>query len=123
MVASGTDSLSDQGELHDERGAAAGRAVDANLAGVLLNDSVGHRESQSGAAAVTGLRLVLGGEERIVDAMNVFLRDAGAGVGDPSPARDGRCTVLMVSVPPPGMASFALRNRFRNTCCSLPVLP
>ena len=29
----------------------------------------------------------------------------------------------MVSVPPPGMASLAFRNRFRNTCCSLPVLP
>ena len=27
------------------------------------------------------------------------------------------------SVPPPGMASLAFRNRFRNTCCSLPELP
>ena len=31
--------------------------------------------------------------------------------------------VVMVSVPPAGIASFALRNRFRKTCCSLPVLP
>ena len=32
--------------------------------------------------------------------------------------------VLMCSVPPlPAMASLALRNRFRNTCCNLPELP
>ena len=28
--------------------------------------------------------------------------------------------VVMVSVPPAGMASLALRNRFRKTCCSFP---
>ena len=53
---------------------------------------------------------------------NVFLRDSGAGVGHhtctPSPL-----LVDTRSVPPLGMASFAFRKRFRNTCCSLPELP
>src|SRR5580704_14420379 len=82
MVASGTDGLSHQGELHGEGRALSGRALDANFSGVLLDDAVSDRKPQPGAATVAGLGFVLGGEERIVDAGDVFLRDARAGVGD-----------------------------------------
>src|SRR5271157_1829073 len=79
---SGIDCLPHQGEFHDEGGAHPGLAVHADFSGVLLNDAVGHGKTQPGAAAVAGLglRLVLGSEKWIVDAMNVFLRNARAGV-------------------------------------------
>src|ERR1700761_1265024 len=81
IAASGTDRLPDHGKFHDECGSAAGHAVDANLTGMFLNDAVGHGESQACAARVAGFGFVLGGEERIVDTMNVLLRNAGAGIG------------------------------------------
>ncbi len=68
-AASGIDCLSNHGKFHDECCALAGLAVDADLAGVFLNDAVGNGKAQPGSAAVPGLGLVLGGEERIVDAM------------------------------------------------------
>ena len=52
-----------------------GRALHADLAGMFLDDAVGHRQSQPGSPGVAGLGLVLGGEEWIVDAMDVFLRN------------------------------------------------
>ncbi len=60
--------------------AGADGALDMNLAGVLLNDAVGHGEAQSGTAAVAGPGHGFGGEERIVDALEVLGRDARAGV-------------------------------------------
>src|ERR1700692_2394547 len=78
---SGIDRLSHHGKLHNECRAATRRAIDANLAGMCLDDAVGHRQSQACAAAVSCLGLVLGGEKRIVNAMNMFLRNSGAGVG------------------------------------------
>ena len=57
------------------------RLSTSNLAGMLLDDSVGHRQSQS-CAPLPSRGAVLGGEEWIVDALNVFLRDAAAGVGN-----------------------------------------
>src|SRR5271165_914528 len=80
MAASGIDHLSDHGEFHDERGTPPGRTVHMDLASVLLNDAVGHRQSQSRTAAVPALRLVLGGEERIVDAVNVHSGGTGLGL-------------------------------------------
>ena len=44
---------------------------------MLLDDAVAHRKAQPGAAAGG-----LGGEERIEDAMQMFGRNARAGVGD-----------------------------------------
>ena len=86
---------------------------------MLLNDTVGHRKPEAGAF----LR-ALGGEERIVDAVQVLGGDAVAGIGDFDCARQRlRAQVRTSSVPPPAMASRAFRNRFRNTCCSLPALP
>ena len=49
---------------------------------MLLNDAVGDRQAQSGALALSFARRGLGGEERVVDALDMFLRNAGAGVGD-----------------------------------------
>src|SRR5215831_10422367 len=50
---------------------------------MLLDDSIGNGKSKAGAAILALLRGRLGGEERIVDALNVFLRDAGAGIRNP----------------------------------------
>src|SRR5664280_205452 len=75
-ASSGIDRLSHHGKLHDECRALTGRAVDANLAGMFLDDTVGHRQSQPCATAVSRLRFVLGGEERIVDAMDMLLRNS-----------------------------------------------
>ena len=55
IMASDIDSLSHHWELHGERRAGSRRAVHADLAGMLLNDSVGHRKPQSGPAAVARL--------------------------------------------------------------------
>ena len=63
-----------------KRGAGADGAFHMDLAGVLLNDAVRDGEAQAGAALVA--RLCLGGEEGIVDALQMLGRDAGAGVGD-----------------------------------------
>ena len=49
---------------------------------MFLDDAVGHGEAQPGAAALTFFGRVLGREKRIVDALHVLRRDAGAGVGD-----------------------------------------
>ncbi len=62
--------------------AGADGAFDVNFAGVFLDDAVGDGEAEAGAAAVAGLGRGFGGEEGIVDALEVLGRDAGAGVGD-----------------------------------------
>ena len=90
---------------------------------MLLDDAVSDGQAQARAALLALLRSGLGGEERIVDALNVFLRDSAAGVGDAHAHGLRRCVVATVSVPPPGIASLAFKNRFRNTCCSFPELP
>jgi len=58
--------------------AGADGAFDVNFSGVFLNDAVGDGEPQAGAAAVAGPDHGLGGEEGIVDALEVLGRDAGA---------------------------------------------
>src|SRR3974390_674047 len=102
---SGIDHLAQHGEFHGERGALAGRAIDVNLARMLLNDAVGHRQAQPCASAVAAAGLLaLGGEERIVDAVNVFLRDAATSVGHGDAhvvsvaGRDGKCSAGRHSV-------------------------
>src|SRR5271165_558839 len=81
IIASGIDDLSDHRKFHRERRTIARRAVHMNLARMLLNDAVRYRQPEPRAAAVPGLGFVLGGEERIIDAVNVLLRDAAASVG------------------------------------------
>jgi len=49
---------------------------------VLLNDAVGHGKPQTGSLALAFARGRLGGEERVVDALNVFLWDSISGVGN-----------------------------------------
>src|ERR1035441_7258244 len=85
---------------------------------MLLNDTVGYRKSKAGA-----LLGALGGEEGIVDAVQVFRRDPVAGVGNLHPHSQSFGPERTSKIPPAPMASRALRNRFRNTCCSLPPLP
>ena len=75
-AASDMHCLPAQGKIKSECCARAGLALHANLAGVLLDDAVGDGEAQAGAAALAFLRRGLGGEERIVDALNVLRRDA-----------------------------------------------
>ena len=65
----------------------------------------------------------LGGEERIVDAVEVFRRNAGAGVSDADLTQSPLRVRTVQRAALAGMASRAFRNRFRNTCCSLPALP
>src|ERR1051326_2418267 len=57
--------------------AVAGRAVDADAAGVFLNDAVRHRQTKTGTLA-NALRRV----ERIVNLRDVLRGDADAGIGD-----------------------------------------
>ena len=85
-----------QRKFHTERGAAAAPVGDFDRAAMLLNDTVGHRKSQAGAFA-----RALGGEERIVDAVQILRRDAVAGVGDFDARRPVlRAQVRTSSVPP-----------------------
>ena len=112
---------SSRGERKRQREARAltDRAVAGNRAAVLLDDAVGDRQPQAGALAD-----VLRREERIVDARQLLGRNARAGVADLDRRRRlASARVTIVSQPPFGMASRALRNRFRNTCWSLYSMP
>src|SRR6185369_16072342 len=83
MVASSDiDSLPREREIQVEGCASPGMAFHPNLPGMLLNDSVSHGKTQAGAFALAFTRGRFGGEERVVDALDVFLRDTAAGVGD-----------------------------------------
>src|ERR1043165_6166130 len=66
-----------RGQGDAEGRAPPGRALDGDVAGVLLHDAVRDGEAQP-RAAPDALR----GEEGVVDARDVFGRDADAGVGD-----------------------------------------
>ncbi len=67
-------------ELQLEGGADADLAFDVDLAGVLLHDAVADGEAKAGAFVLALLGFALGGEEGIVDAVEVLLLDAAAGV-------------------------------------------
>ena len=60
--------------------AGADGALDMNLARVLLNDSVGDGQAKSRATPFAWPGRGFGGEEGIVDALQVFRCDAGTGV-------------------------------------------
>src|SRR5438105_2134409 len=67
-------------EFQVEGGTFSRPAVHLDLAGVLLDDAVRHRQSQSGAAPLPIAHCGLGGEKRVVDPIHVFGRDAAAGI-------------------------------------------
>src|SRR6185437_7892982 len=77
----GGNRLANQGKLQIERGAFPRAAFHGDLARVLLNDAVGDGEPQAGAAGLAVASRILGGEERVVDAVNVLLGDTFAGAG------------------------------------------
>src|SRR5580704_10587212 len=76
------NSLPAQGEIQGEGGAFPRMAFYTNLAGVFLDDAVGHGKAETGAAGLAFAGRSLSSKERIVNALNMFGRDAGSGVGD-----------------------------------------
>src|SRR5208282_4227038 len=70
-----------QGKIQGESRPGAGLALDTNLASMFLDDAVGDGKAEAGAAGLACARGSLGGEEWIVNALNVFRRDARSGVG------------------------------------------
>ena len=123
LPASDIDSLPRQREIQIERSALARLALDSNLARMFLNNAVGNRQAEARAFALSLARRGLGGKERIVNALDVFLGDARAGIGHDHAHSVAVGSVRPARSPPLGMASLAFRNRFRNTCCNRPGLP
>src|SRR5271168_85487 len=78
----GGDSLPAQGEIEGEGGPFPGMAFDANLAGMFLDDAVGHGKTEPSAASLAFARRSLGGKERIVNALNMLGSNAAPGVGN-----------------------------------------
>src|SRR5208337_307176 len=69
-----------QGKLKVKGCAGADRAFHMNFPGMFLDDAVTDSEAETGAPPVAGN--VFGGEEGIVDALEVLGRDAGPGIGN-----------------------------------------
>src|ERR1700674_4225531 len=76
------DCLPDQREIQGEGGAFARAALHAYMSRVCLDDAVGDRKSKTGAASLAIRGRCLGSEKWIVDALNMFLRNARASVRD-----------------------------------------
>src|SRR5579859_8070350 len=79
-AASDIYSLSSQREIEIEARAFAGMALHPNLARVFLNNSITHRQAEAGSARLS-FPQCFSGEEGVVDAMDVLLRNPCAGVG------------------------------------------
>src|ERR1700686_2259738 len=81
-AASDIDGLPRQREIEVEGSAFAGAALHSNFPSVLLNDAVGYGQAQPGASRLpfTGRRL--GGEEWVVNPVDMLLRNAAAGIRD-----------------------------------------
>src|ERR1022692_3571951 len=82
MATSDMDCLPYEREVQGKGCTFAGAALYPNISRMFLNDSVGHGKPQAGAAILALGGGCFGGEEWIIDALNVFLSNAGAGVGD-----------------------------------------
>src|SRR5947209_20585057 len=80
-AASDIDRLPDHRKIQIESRAFLRRTLYPNFAGMFLDDPVGHRKAKSGAPLLAVGRRSFGGEEWIVDALNVFLRDSASSVG------------------------------------------
>src|SRR6266849_7053054 len=81
-AASDIDCLPAQGKIQCECRSGTGMTFHANFAGVFLNDAVGHREAEASSAVLSLAGCGLGGEERIVDALDMFRCDSRSSVGD-----------------------------------------
>src|SRR5215469_15657821 len=81
-AASDIDSLPHQRKVEIEGCALLGRALDTNLASVLLNNAIGDGQPQPGAPALAVLGRSFRGEKRVVNAPNVLLRNACTGIGN-----------------------------------------
>src|SRR4051794_21194093 len=79
---SGMDRIPRQRKLKMEGCAGADRALHVDFSRVFLDDAVGHGEAEPRAPLVPRLGSGLGGEEWIVDALQVLGSDAGAGIAD-----------------------------------------
>src|SRR6266446_1553392 len=77
----GRDCLPAQWKIEGEGCARPRMALHTNLAGVFLDDAVGHGKAQAGAAGLALARRGLGRKERIVDALDVLGGKARSGVG------------------------------------------
>ena len=97
-------------------------AFNVDLACMFLDNAVSHRQSETRAALLSFPHRVLGGEKRIVYARDMLLRDARA-CSETRTLTPCPLLVETINVPPFGIASFAFKKRFRNTCCSFPALP
>src|SRR6202451_429291 len=80
-AASDMNRLPAQGKIQGKRGSGARVTFDANFSRVLLDDAVGNRKAQPGAAALAFLRRSLGSKEWIVDSVDVLRRNARPTVG------------------------------------------
>src|SRR5438270_10216073 len=80
-AASDIDCLS-HGEFQLERCSLARLRVHADLACMLLNDSIRDGQAKARAARLAFTRNVLGGKERVIDFVDVLRRNAGAAVTD-----------------------------------------
>src|ERR1700739_2461835 len=81
-AASDMNGLPDQGEIQGEGGSFARTALHADVSRMFLDDAVGDRKSKTGAAILTFRRRGLGGEEWVVNTMDVLLGDDRTGVGN-----------------------------------------
>src|SRR5271169_6750074 len=75
------NSLPAQGKIQGESRSGPGLALHTNLAGMFLDDAVGDGKTEAGAAGLAFARRSLGGEEGIVNALNVLGSNARSGVG------------------------------------------
>src|ERR1700722_10826347 len=71
-----------QRKLKMECSANAQRALDVDLAGVLLDNAVAHRQTKSSPAAFPWLRGGLGRKKWVINALQILRSDPRAGVGD-----------------------------------------
>src|SRR5277367_2381122 len=71
------DWLPGNGEFQAERSSLSWSGTHVDFSGVLLDDAVTYRKAETGAPSGG-----LGGEERIENTLEIFRRNARAGVGD-----------------------------------------
>jgi hypothetical protein len=74
------DRLPAQGKIKGECGSFAGVALDAYFAGVLLDDAVGYRKSESSAAILPFPRRTLGCKKWVVNTLDVFRGNSRTGI-------------------------------------------
>src|SRR5712671_4503658 len=82
-AASDMDCLPAQGKIQSKCRPASGMALHANLARMLLDDSVCDGKTQPSAAALAFAGSRLGRKKRIVNALNVLRRNTRSRVGHP----------------------------------------